>query len=107
SYPYVYLNYKRFNSDSVRCNIGERYTYKNDTLVEPTIIMEDKAGRSHTGARLAFHGPERILWATGDQYVKEYPQDVNNLNGKVLRMDLDGNIPHDNPFPDSYVYALG
>jgi glucose/arabinose dehydrogenase len=106
-YPFVFLNYKRFNSDSVRYNIVERYTYKNGTLVEPKIIMKDKAGRSHTGARLAFHGPESILWATGDQFVKEYPQDVNNLNGKVLRMTLDGDIPHDNPSPDSYVYALG
>src|SRR5690554_1267651 len=70
-YPYVYLNYKRFDSDSVRYNIVERYTYKKDTLVDPKIILKDKAGRSHTGARLAFHGPERILWATGDQFVKE------------------------------------
>ena len=106
-YPYVYLNYKRFNSDSVRYNIVERYTYKNDTLAEPRLILQDEAGRSHTGARLAFHGPEHILWATGDQYVKGYPQDMDNLNGKVLRMDLDGNVPEDNPFPNSYVYALG
>ena len=106
-YPYVYLNYKRFDNDNVRYNVVERYTYQNDTLVDPKLIMEDKAGRSHTGARLAFHGPDRILWATGDQYVKEYPQDMDNLNGKVLRMDLDGNIPDDNPFPNSYVYALG
>lgn len=106
-YPYVYLNYKRFNSDSVRYNVVERYTYKNDTLVEPMLILQDQAGRSHTGARLAFHGPEHLLWATGDQYVKEYPQDIDNLNGKVLRMDLDGNVPDDNPFPNSYVYAMG
>lgn len=107
NHPYVYLNYKRFNSDSVRYNVVERYTYQNDTLVEPKLILEDVAGRSHAGARLAFHGPERILWATGDQYEKEAPQDMSNINGKVIRMDLDGKIPDDNPFPNSYVYALG
>lgn len=106
-YPYVYLNYKRFDSEGVRHNLIERYTYKNDTLVDPKLILEDKAGRSHTGARLAFHGPEHILWATGDQYVKENAQNLDNINGKVLRMDLEGNIPDDNPFPGSYVYALG
>ena len=106
-YPYVYLNYKAFDSDSVRFNIVERYTYSQGALVDPTLILKDKAGRSHTGARLAFHGPDRILWATGDQFVKDYPQDLNNLNGKVLRMDLDGNVPDDNPYPDSYVYAFG
>lgn len=106
-YPYVYLNYKAFDSDSVRFNIIERYTFKKDTLTEPKLILENKAGRSHTGARLAFHGPERLLWATGDQFAKAYPQDLNNLNGKVLRMDLDGNVPDDNPYPGSYVYAYG
>jgi glucose/arabinose dehydrogenase len=106
-YPYVYLNYKSFDRDSVRFNIVERYTFDNDALIEPKLILQDKAGRSHTGARLAFHGPDRILWATGDQFVKEYPQDLNNLNGKVLRMDLEGNVPDDNPYPGSYVYAFG
>lgn len=107
TYPYVYLNYKAFREDSIRFNIVERYTYKNGALVDSKVILEDKAGRSHTGARLAFHGPDRILWATGDQFEKSYPQDLNNLNGKVLRMDLDGNIPDDNPIPNSYVYAYG
>lgn len=106
-YSYVYLNYKRFNEDSIRFNVVERYTFKDDTLVDPKVMLQDKAGRSHTGARLAFHGPEHILWATGDQFVKEYPQDLNSLHGKVLRMDLEGKVPKDNPYPDSYVYAYG
>ncbi|MGB7884178.1 MAG: PQQ-dependent sugar dehydrogenase [Nitrososphaeraceae archaeon] len=29
------------------------------------------------------------------------------LLGKVLRIDRDGKIPEDNPFPDSPVYTLG
>jgi len=106
-YPYVYINYKRFNSDSIRYNVVERYTYQNDTLIEPKLMMEDVAGNGHNGSRLAFHGPERILWVTGDQALRKTPQDLNNINGKVLRMDLEGNIPNDNPIPNSYVYALG
>lgn len=106
-HPYVFINYKRFNSDSIRYNVVERYTYRGDTLVEPKLIMESEAGKGHNGARLAFQSDERILWATGDQALKETPQDMNNVNGKVLRFDLDGNIPNDNPFPNSYVYALG
>jgi len=106
-YPYVYINYKRFNSDSLRYNVIERYTYQNDTLTQPKLIMETVAGKGHNGARLAFQGPERILWATGDQALKEAPQDYNNPHGKVLRMDLEGHVPDDNPIPGSYVYALG
>ncbi len=34
-------------------------------------------------------------------------QDINDLRGKVLRMNPDGSLPADNPIPGSYVYALG
>ena len=106
-YPYVYVHYKRFNNDSVRYNVLERYTYHGDTLTHPKLIMENPAGRGHTGSRLAWDGPERILWATGDQALKETVQNLLEPYGKILRMDLDGNIPDDNPLEKSYVYAWG
>ena len=106
-YPYVYLHYKKFNEDSVRFNILARFTYQNDTLVDEKILLTDTAGRGHTGSRLAFHGTDRILWATGDQAIKDHPQNLDNINGKILRMDLDGKVPDDNPFPNSLIYALG
>jgi glucose/arabinose dehydrogenase len=34
-------------------------------------------------------------------------QDDNDLRGKILRMNLDGSIPQDNPNPESYIYAKG
>jgi glucose/arabinose dehydrogenase len=34
-------------------------------------------------------------------------QDLKNLAGKILRMELNGEIPVDNPFTDSYIYSYG
>jgi glucose/arabinose dehydrogenase len=34
-------------------------------------------------------------------------QDDEDLRGKILRLNLDGSIPSDNPDPKSYVYAKG
>lgn len=34
-------------------------------------------------------------------------QDDNDLRGKILRMNLDGSIPEDNPDPESLVFAKG
>jgi aldose sugar dehydrogenase len=34
-------------------------------------------------------------------------QDDNDLRGKILRLNLDGSIPKDNPDPKSYIYAKG
>ena len=35
------------------------------------------------------------------------PQDKSSLIGKVLRVNRDGTIPSDNPFPNSPIYTLG
>lgn len=37
----------------------------------------------------------------------EVAQIDDDLRGKILRMNLDGTIPEDNPYPKSYVYAKG
>jgi glucose/arabinose dehydrogenase len=34
-------------------------------------------------------------------------QDDTDLRGKILRMNLDGTIPEDNPHPESFIYAKG
>jgi hypothetical protein len=34
-------------------------------------------------------------------------QDLESLQGKVLRLNLDGTVPADNPFPGSYVFTFG
>ncbi len=44
----------------------------------------------------------------GDGYsTPKAAQDDNDLRGKVLRVNLDGSIPKDNPNPESMVYAKG
>jgi glucose/arabinose dehydrogenase len=65
-----------------------------------------KAG-NHDGGRLKV-GPDKHLYATvGDAGQGSRAQDRNSLNGKILRMNLDGSVPDDNPFPGSLVYTWG
>jgi glucose/arabinose dehydrogenase len=61
----------------------------------------------HHGGALAF-GPDGMLYAgTGDANTPELAQDPDSLGGKILRMAPDGEVPEDNPRPDSLVYSLG
>lgn len=61
----------------------------------------------HNGGRLAI-GPDGMLYATtGDAEERALSQDKGSLAGKILRMTPNGEIPSDNPFPDSYVYSYG
>lgn len=60
----------------------------------------------HHGGRLAF-GPDGHLWiGTGDAFEPENAAVDDSLNGKILRIAVDGTIPDDNP-GDSPVYSSG
>ncbi len=60
----------------------------------------------HNGGRLRF-GPDGKLYAsTGDAQNGAFAQDINNLAGKVLRLNTNGSVPADNPF-GNYVWSYG
>jgi len=54
---------------------------------------------------IGFDGKLYVNVADGGD--SERAQDDDDLRGKILRMNLDGTIPDDNPHPGSYVYAKG
>ncbi|MFJ7738688.1 PQQ-dependent sugar dehydrogenase [Lysinibacillus sp. NPDC097287] len=77
--------------------------WKEDSLVLDKI----PSGSYHQGGRLKI-GPDGKLYATaGDASQPSIAQDPKSLGGKIFRMNLDGSIPSDNPFPDSDVYSYG
>ncbi|WML50435.1 PQQ-dependent sugar dehydrogenase [Neobacillus sp. PS3-34] len=61
----------------------------------------------HHGGRLKIGSDQKLYITTGDATRPESAQDLSSLNGKILRMNLDGSIPADNPFPNSFVYSYG
>jgi glucose/arabinose dehydrogenase len=77
-------------------------------LGQPETLLDGIASASyHDGGRIAF-GPDGMLYVTvGDAGRRDSSQDLDSLNGKILRMTPDGGVPDDNPFPDSLVYSYG
>ncbi len=78
------------------------------SLGSGTVILEGlaKAG-NHNGGRIKI-GPDGDLYVTvGDAGDPQRAQDRNSPNGKILRIQPDGGIPADNPFPGSPVYSMG
>lgn len=105
--PDVFLVYTYGNANNIRERLV-KYTYTNNALITPVILVDNIIGyTSHDGSRLMFLGDTTLLMTTGDAQNTSFPQDLGSLNGKVLRINPDGSVPADNPFPGSKVYSYG
>ncbi|KAA0993900.1 quinoprotein glucose dehydrogenase [Dyadobacter sp. UC 10] len=106
-FPHVFINYSHIQKDSVIVSKLVRYTYNGKTLVEPKLLHQIPGYLGHNGSRLVVSKDRKILWATGDLKQKETIQNPAFANGKVLRLNLDGSVPKDNPYPGSATWSMG
>lgn len=55
-------------------------------------------GKNHFGSRLAFDHDGHIFISQGERQQRLMAQDLDKLQGKLVRLNLDGSVPADNPF---------
>ena len=107
SNPFVYAVYTYQSSNNLLERLV-RFTYANNTLSDETTLLDNiPAAGIHNGSRLMITNDLHLLMTTGDAGNTSLSQNLNSLAGKILRISLDGSIPADNPFTNSYVYSLG
>ncbi len=58
-------------------------------------------GGANFGSRLAFDGAGHVFVSQGDRFDRQRPQQLDHVQGKLLRLDVDGTMPADNPFAGS------
>ena len=51
----------------------------------------------HFGSRIAFDDRSHLFFSVGDRGKRENGQDLLSHAGKILRLNRDGSVPHDNP----------
>jgi glucose/arabinose dehydrogenase len=86
-----------------------RFTDNNNTGTDPTIIMDNIPASLgyHSGGAMAFGTDGKLYITVGDATEHIFAQDPSIVLGKVLRINKDGSIPEDNPYPDSPVFTIG
>lgn len=104
---YLYLSYTS-KKDSVIFSNLYRYDYNlTGKLSNPVQLLQIPGNTGHNGSRIVVSPDKKVYWATGDAATDAYAQDSTSLNGAILRLNLDGSIPKDNPIANSYIYAWG
>lgn len=83
------------------------FEWNGTDLVNEEVLLTLGAGGIHNGSRLLVLPDNTLLMTAGDLGTSSNAPNLNSLQGKILRLNLDGSIPADNPFPDSYVYTYG
>ncbi len=103
---WVYLAYAQAAGGGMEVQVV-RYTDQWDTLTDPFVVIGGlPAAQRHAWTALAF-GPDGYLYVTvGDATDKQLAQSRDVYHGKILRITAQGEIPADNPIPDSAIWSL-
>lgn len=106
-HPHVFLLYTFLKDTDQVASKLVRYTAEDDTLQDPQMLLEIPGSTGHNGSRLTFSSDGNLLIATGDATKAQNAQAIQSPSGKILRINPDGTIPDDNPFPESPVWSWG
>lgn len=125
---YVYVAYT-YNSSGRKLRIS-RFTYSiagsNGSLgSEVTLLQGLPASNDHNSGRLVIGPDSKLYYSIGDQGNNQFgnactsikaqvlpssPTDYTSYQGKILRINLDGSVPSDNPVLNgvvSHVFSYG
>ena len=104
--PHIFVSYN-YTSGGYKEKIV-RFTYTGTVLISPVTIIENIAASSiHNGCRLLITPDLKIFITTGDAANQALPQNTSSTSGKVLRLNLDGSIPADNPVAGNPYWSFG
>jgi glucose/arabinose dehydrogenase len=97
----LYLSYAAAGDGGVATRVV-RARLTGDRLEDVRLIVDalprQASGNNHFGCRMTFDRAGKLYVATGERYTRDRAQKLDDLAGKVLRLNDDGTVPADNPF---------
>lgn len=97
---WIYFTYSK-SIDKKGATTLARAVYKDKKIYdfEDLFITKSLSSRNiHYGSRITFDEAGHIYFTVGDRGNRDDAQDLKNHAGSVIRLNLDGTIPEDNPF---------
>lgn len=93
---YIYITFSEKIKDKEVTSLARKKLGDKDFK---TIFQSNAHGGKdiHFGSRLAFKD-QHLFMTIGDRSERDLAQSLKHHNGKVIRLNLDGSIPKDNPY---------
>jgi glucose/arabinose dehydrogenase len=104
---YMYYTARKANNSLInRLGLYKMSEDGNSAAFERLLLDDIPGGLHHQGGRMDI-GPDGKLYVGVGAYDPDLAQRPDELPGKLLRLNLDGTVPGDNPTPGSYVFLTG
>jgi glucose/arabinose dehydrogenase len=100
----IYFSYAEPGPDGTAGTAAAYATLGRDAIDDVHVIYRQVPkldGGNHFGSRIAFDGKGHVFISQGERFDRMRAQQLDNLQGKLVRLDLDGTMPADNPFADA------
>ena len=108
NYFYVAYNYNGPGNDYREKIVRFTFNPASGSAVNSFTLIENIDGaNNHNGCRMVISPDKKLIFTTGDAQITSTSQNLNSLNGKKLRINLDGTIPEDNPIENSPIWTWG
>jgi glucose/arabinose dehydrogenase len=76
--------------------------------VQDKVLFDGVLGnQNHDGGRVKIGPDGKLYWTMGESFIRNLAQDRESPSGKILRLNTDGSVPADNPFPGSPIWSWG
>ncbi len=99
---YVYLSYAESDGKRSGTAVGRGRLSDDGRALEDFRVLFRQAPKLstgvHYGARLVFDGRGYLYISLGENYQRMAAQDLDKLQGKIVRLREDGSVPPDNPY---------
>lgn len=104
---YMYVMHTYEDGNRIYNRVVRLIENSNKAFIDRVLIDKIPGGRIHNGGRIKIGPDQKLYITTGDAGNSALAQDPTSTAGKILRIELYGSIPEDNPIGNSPVYSLG
>jgi glucose/arabinose dehydrogenase len=97
--PWIYFTYAQPTKNGATTALG-RAKLSSERLIDwQTLFVADAESDSakHFGSRIAFDQAGHVFFSVGERGNRNDAQDLTNHAGSIIRLNLDGSVPSDNP----------